>query len=123
MSDLRKKVLEEAATEPPFSGKLLQIKSDGSYHCGKCSQLVFKSDSKFESGSGWPSFDKAVNGSVELKTDKSHGMVREEVVCANCGAHLGHKFDDGPSETTGQRYCINSVALDFVDKEGKKIEG
>ena len=123
MKNLRDKVLNEAATEPPFSGKLLSIKKDGNFHCGKCNQLVFKSDTKYDSGCGWPSFDRAVEGSVKLVEDTSHGMIREEVVCSNCGSHLGHKFDDGPTETTGHRYCINSVALDFVGEDGERVEG
>ncbi|WP_119068635.1 peptide-methionine (R)-S-oxide reductase MsrB [Aggregatilinea lenta] len=110
-------VLRQAATERPFTGEFVHNKTDGVYRCGACGQALFSSDTKFESGSGWPSFWDVVNeGSVELREDRSHGMRRTEVVCSRCGSHLGHLFDDGPSETTGLRYCINSVALDFDPK-------
>ncbi len=101
-------------TERPFTGALYHNHAEGTYNCVACGQQLFASDAKFESGSGWPSFDDPINRErVELVTDRSHGMARTEVVCKRCGAHLGHLFDDGPRETTGQRYCINSVALDF----------
>ncbi len=101
-------------TERPFTGALYHNHAEGTYTCVACGQQLFASDAKFESGSGWPSFDDPINRErVELVTDRSHGMARTEVVCKRCGAHLGHLFDDGPRETTGQRYCINSVALDF----------
>ena len=106
-------VLRKAATEPPFSGKLYTNKATGSYHCGACRAMLFSSQAKYESGSGWPSFyEPAEAENVELVTDRSHGMVRTEVRCKACGSHLGHVFDDGPAPT-GQRYCINSLALDF----------
>ena len=107
-------VLRQAATEPPFSGALYHNHATGTYACVACGQPLFSSDAKFDSGSGWPSFDEPVNREhVELVEDHSHGMVRTEVRCQRCGAHLGHVFDDGPRATTGLRYCINSVALDF----------
>lgn len=106
-------VLFDRATEPPFSGGLLRVTDDGEYICANCGQMLFDSSAKFDSGCGWPSFDQAVAGAVETREDSSHGMTRTEVVCAGCGGHLGHVFDDGPAETTGQRYCINSLSLNF----------
>jgi peptide-methionine (R)-S-oxide reductase len=111
------RVLREKATEEAFTGKYHDHHEDGVYHCMACGQELFSSDAKFESGTGWPSFDKPMNlEHVELVDDDSHGMHRTEVVCKNCGSHLGHLFDDGPQETTGQRYCINSCSLDFKSK-------
>lgn len=111
-------VLRCSATEAPFTGKYWNNHETGMYECGACGQALFSSDAKFDSGTGWPSFDEPVNKEhVELKDDSSHGMVRTEVVCKNCGSHLGHLFDDGPKETTGMRYCINSAALHFKKKE------
>ncbi len=105
-------VLREKGTEAPFSGALLQEHRDGMYRCAACGNAIFSSDAKFDSGSGWPSFDTALPGAVTLVADTGHGMQRTEVVCTNCGSHLGHLFDDGPTQT-GQRYCINSVCLGF----------
>jgi peptide-methionine (R)-S-oxide reductase len=105
-------------TEPAFTGALYNNHASGMYECVACGQELFSSDTKFESGSGWPSFDSPVNREhVELHEDRSVFMVRTEVTCKRCGAHLGHLFDDGPRETTGQRYCINSAALKFQASE------
>lgn len=108
------RILREKGTEAPFSGALLDEKQKGVFTCAACDNVLFKSDHKFDSGSGWPSFyDAAREGTIELHDDNSLGMHRVEVVCANCGGHLGHVFDDGPSDKTGKRYCINSVCLAF----------
>jgi peptide-methionine (R)-S-oxide reductase len=111
-------VLRQQATERPFTGALLHNKGDGVYVCGACGNALFSADTKFESGSGWPSFwDVLEDGAVELREDVSHGMRRIEAVCARCESHLGHVFEDGPRDTTGLRYCINSLSLDFEPKE------
>ena len=122
-SDLREKlspeayeVTQNAATERPFTSPLLDNKESGAYACVVCGTELFSSDTKFESGTGWPSFTDPMNlEHVELKSDTSHGMVRTEVNCKNCGAHLGHVFPDGPGES-GDRYCINGCALEFKGK-------
>ncbi len=106
-------VTQNKATEPAFTGKYVDEHADGSYHCIVCGQKLFQSDAKFDSGTGWPSFDQAVPGSIKMIDDNSHGMQRTEVVCSRCGAHLGHMFEDGPAETTGKRFCINSCALEL----------
>jgi peptide-methionine (R)-S-oxide reductase len=112
----RYQVLRCAATEPPFSGEYVDEKADGAYHCAACGAMLFDSTTKFDSGTGWPSFtEPAVEEAVELREDMSHGMARTEVVCLNCGGQLGHVFDDGPGPT-GQRYCINSLALDLTER-------
>lgn len=110
-------VTRKKGTEAPFSGKFYKHNENGNYVCSNCGLELFSSKSKFDSGSGWPSFDEVINqGNIELLEDKSHGMNRTEVVCKRCNAHLGHLFFDGLKETTGKRYCINSVSLDFNKK-------
>ena len=105
------RVMREQGTEPPFSHPFALAKKEGAYKCAACGAELFRSDAKFDSGTGWPSFtEPAVTDAVELREDRSHGMVRTEVVCRRCGGHLGHVFDDGPGPT-GQRYCINGVCL------------
>lgn len=117
LTDLERKVTQEKGTEAPFTGELLDNKENGIYVCKVCGQTLFSSEAKFESGTGWPSFDKPENlEHVRLIEDETHGMSRTEVQCKNCGAHLGHVFNDGPI-TTGERYCINSCSLDFKKKE------
>ncbi len=112
-------VAREKGTEMPFSGKLLNEKSKGMYKCAVCGNPLFKSDAKFDSGTGWPSFDEALPGAVKLNVDDTHGMKRTEVVCAQCGSHLGHIFPDGPTKS-GKRYCMNSVCLDLEKDDVKK---
>ena len=115
------KVLRQKGTEAAYTGKYYKNKETGMYVCGACGQELFSSDTKFDSGTGWPSFTEPVNReNVELKTDTSHGMNRTEVLCKNCGSHLGHVFPDGPKDKGGQRYCINSISLDFKKKEDEK---
>ena len=112
------RVVRDKGTERPFTGALYNNHEKGVYECVACGQPLFSSDTKFDSGSGWPSFDSPINRqNVELHEDNSYGMHRTEVVCRNCGAHLGHLFNDGPRETTGMRYCINSVSLNFQPED------
>ncbi len=110
------RVLREKGTEAPFAGKYVHETAAGKYLCVACGNPLFASDAKFDSGTGWPSFDQALPGAVSYHKDSTHGMERAEVVCAKCGSHLGHMFDDGP-KTTGKRYCMNSVCLELEKKK------
>jgi peptide-methionine (R)-S-oxide reductase len=114
------KVMRQKGTERSFTGKYYYSKSSGMYHCAACGNELFSSETKYDSGSGWPSFWAPMSeANIENKRDTSHGMVRTEVVCNKCGAHLGHVFEDGP-QPTGLRYCINSVSLQFVGEEERE---
>lgn len=116
LTDEEYRILRDAATEPAGTGEYVDHKDDGRYACAGCGATLFDSDTKFTSGTGWPSFwDSVDDETVDTRLDTSHGMRRTEVRCANCGGHLGHVFDDGP-EPTGKRYCINSAALEFEDE-------
>lgn len=110
------RVLREAGTERPGSGKLLYESRDGVYRCGACGAELFDSETKFDSGCGWPSFYDALPGAVTMRVDDSHRMVRTEVRCATCGSHLGHVFPDAPHTPTGNRFCMNSVAMRFTTR-------
>lgn len=109
------RVLRQKGTEAPFSGTLLHEKGSGTYNCKVCGNPLFSSEAKFDSGTGWPSFDEALPEAVREVSDDTHGIRRTEIVCANCGSHLGHVFPDGPTKT-GQRYCMNSVCLELEPK-------
>ena len=115
-------IMWHGGTEAPFTGKYVHTHDKGMYVCANCGQQLFESDAKYDSGSGWPSFDRAIPGAVNTKDDDEHGMHRVEVTCSNCGAHLGHLFPDGPVETTGDRFCINSAVLNLKkeSEEGKE---
>lgn len=106
------RVLREKGTEAPHTGEYNLHFEDGEYQCAACGEQLFESDAKFESGCGWPSFDNAIDGKVEYIQDRTFGMIRTEILCSNCGSHLGHVFDDGPTET-GQRFCVNSASINF----------
>ncbi len=114
LTNMEYQVLRHAATERPFSSELNSNKEKGTYVCAGCGTPLYKSENKFKSGTGWPSFDRFIEGNVEFSTDNKLGYSRNEEHCATCGGHLGHVFNDGPQETTGKRHCINGAALDFI---------
>lgn len=125
LTEIQRYVTQQRGTEPPFSGKLLHNKQSGIYHCLCCKQPLFYSDNKFDSGCGWPSFDQPVSAeAIRYLDDNSHNMHRVEIRCGHCDAHLGHVFPDGPRETTGERYCVNSASLSFRDAENnREVDG
>jgi peptide-methionine (R)-S-oxide reductase len=116
LTEMEYYVLREAGTERAFTSELNKNYEPGTYVCAACKTPLFKSEHKFDSGTGWPSFDREIKGNVAFDTDYKLGYSRTEEHCANCGGHLGHVFDDGPRDTTGKRHCINGVALDFIPK-------
>ncbi|AXW88025.1 peptide-methionine (R)-S-oxide reductase [Lonsdalea britannica] len=125
LTEIQRYVTQQRGTEPPFTGKLLHNKQTGVYHCLCCKQPLFYSDNKFDSGCGWPSFDQPVSAeAIRYLDDNSHNMHRVEIRCGHCDAHLGHVFPDGPKETTGERYCVNSASLSFINAENNhEIDG
>jgi peptide-methionine (R)-S-oxide reductase len=117
LSELEYYVLRQAGTERAFTSPLDKIYEPGTYHCKACDIKLYESEHKFDSGTGWPSFDRGIDANLELDVDYKIGYARTELKCSNCGSHLGHKFDDGPRNTTGKRHCINGAALTFKPKK------
>lgn len=124
LTEIQRYVTQGHGTEPPYTGKLLHNRRDGIYHCLVCNAPLFYSDTKYDSGCGWPSFYQPVHhDAIKYLTDNTHGMERVEIRCSNCEAHLGHVFPDGP-QPTGERYCVNSASMSFIDGEnGNKTAG
>lgn len=118
LTDDQLRVLRDKGTEAPYTGKYDKHFEDGRYVCANCGNVLFRSDTKYDAGCGWPSFTDSEGNAVKTQLDESHGMVRDEVVCNKCGGHLGHVFDDGPGES-GKRFCINSASLDFKKEENE----
>jgi len=113
------RILRQKGTEVPHTGKYNLHFDDGAYECAACNAKLFGSEAKFKSNCGWPSFDQAIEGSIEFIKDTTFGMIRTEILCANCGGHIGHVFDDGPTET-GERFCVNSASIDFTNENNKR---
>ncbi|WP_340066695.1 peptide-methionine (R)-S-oxide reductase MsrB [Ascidiimonas aurantiaca] len=116
LTDMEYFVLRKKGTERAFTGKYNKFYEEGTYVCAGCGTKLYESPYKYNSGSGWPSFDRGFDANLAYENDTSHGMVRTEILCGSCGGHLGHIFNDGPADTTGKRHCINSVALKFIPK-------
>lgn len=117
LTDKEYRILRKAETEKPFSSPLNEVKEPGTFVCAACGNELYETEHKFDSGTGWPSFDRAIENSLAYSSDRKLGYKRSELLCGDCGGHLGHIFDDGPEETTGKRHCINGAALDFIPKE------
>jgi peptide-methionine (R)-S-oxide reductase len=117
LTPMQYQVLRKEATERAFTSELLNIKEDGTFVCAACENPLYETKYKYDSGSGWPSFDRAIEGSLDYSSDQKLGYTRVELLCGKCGGHLGHMFNDGPRQTTGKRHCINGVALNFIPKE------
>jgi peptide-methionine (R)-S-oxide reductase len=113
-------VLRKGATERPYSSDLLDVEQPGTFVCAACGNELYKTKHKFDSGTGWPSFDRAIEGGVAYGADRKLGYERNEIHCADCGGHLGHLFNDGPAQTTGKRHCINGFAMDFIPESKEK---
>ncbi len=117
LTELEYLVLRKEATERPFTSELLDVKNEGTFVCAACQNPLYETKHKYDSGSGWPSFDRAIEGSLDYSSDRKLGYKRVELLCGKCGGHLGHMFNDGPKQTTGKRHCINGIALDFIPKQ------